>query len=127
VDGTGACADGLASLFRDATKEIKAPTSEGDALIEYLKDAKAKAKAAEEEKCRAENFVRAYIGEAGGMVSSTGDKVSWSRFPVTRVGWKAVAEGLGKSDPVLFAELVKSESTESASSRLNVPRSWGKE
>jgi hypothetical protein len=127
VDSTGACADGLASLFRDATKEIKAPTPEGDALLEYLKDTREKAKAAEAEQKKAENLVKAFIGEAGGLVSSTGDKVSWSRFPVTRVGWKGVAEVLGKADPVLFAELVKSESTESASSRLNVPRSWGKE
>jgi hypothetical protein len=117
----------LASLFRDATKEIKAPTPEGDALLEYLKDTREKAKAAEAEQKKAENLVKAFIGEAGGLVSSTGDKVSWSRFPVTRVGWKGVAEVLGKADPVLFAELVKSESTESASSRLNVPRSWGKE
>ena len=127
VDGTGACADGLVALFRDATKEIKAPSPEGDALIEYLRDAREKAKAAEEEKARAENLVKAFIGEAGGFVSSAGDTVTWSRFPVTRVGWKGVAETLGKSNPVLFAELVESESTGSASSRLNVPRSWGRE
>lgn len=127
VDGTGACADGLASLFRDATKEIKAPSPEGDELLSLLRSARAARKAAEVAETEAENAVKAFIGEAGGVMSSSGDKVTWSRFSVTRVGWKGVAEVLGKSDPVLFAQLVGSESTESASSRLNVPRGWGKE
>jgi uncharacterized protein YPO0396 len=127
VDGTGACADGLASLFRDATKEIKAPSAEGDALIEYLKDTRNRAKAAEEEKDRVENLVKAYLGDAYGLVSADGEKVSWSRYNVVDVAWKAVAEKLGASAPTRYAELIELHSKPSARSRLNVPRSWGKE
>jgi len=91
VDGSDSTRRALSRIHPADDGTYLTPSDDTDELARWLRDAKAKAKAADEAEATIENAIRAYLGDASG-VKGDGYSISWKRNADSeRTDWKSLA------------------------------------
>lgn len=92
--------------------ELLPPTPESDVLLQEYADVLAESEAVEKRLEEMKLRVKAFIGEADGVIASNGMKATFKKKTGKSVDWKGLASELGVSEEAIVAKTTVKESRE---------------